>query len=629
APPIIPVFPGLDIEAWFGELVWLWRWSNLRFIGFYLAHDRSNNQTTWTDHWHDLQDVGWGLVPFYLPFADTEIAQMAAADGAAHGRHAVANARRARLERGAAIYLDIETQVLGEANDAGFMRYINNWFAAVRAGGYTPGTYCSNLDASRILGPDFRDSRPVLFPFSIPRPTRAVWDDANHQLTPPLPATWDVLRDPAWAGNANTIGSQYDWFNSKRDRKGFHWATAAGGAGALRNADWDVAKVWDPSHPRAAATLAIAADRDVRHAHRVFTVKTDRIELRERATMAPIPATARNLELGPADIGPVPRATESGYDAASAAACSRRGGCTDLFLQGQDGIFRTIWTTDRETFPRHGWPLHPEPARRGSPIAAVSRELDQIDVFYISRQHQLVTQWWHPSAADWRRNKRVIAGPLVAGGSNLAVVGRGASGSPPSQLDVFYVSLDYSRPYAAPAKWNDAWQVVHASWAQATDWAVRPIRDLVQPAAASGLAAARDAWGRLDLVVQTRDRRELKHATLDPASGAWTVAAGPGPLPADGDRPMWWMSFGLAVFERVLLLVGVTSSGALAWATHTPGVWSRVELDAAPFTPGRPLALAHRGGGYLDVVGLTEDGDFETRTLEILRGGRVILLPVR
>jgi hypothetical protein len=628
APPIVPVFPGLDISTWDAKLVWLWRWSNLRFMGFYLAHHAGQTRTTWTNHWHDLQDIGWGLVPFYLPFSDAHINNMATADGTAHGQEAVALARAARLESGAAIYLDIESPVLGAANNAGFTRYINNWFAAVRAGGYTPGAYCSRLDAPRILGAAFRANRPVLFPFSIARRTRAVWDDARHQLTPPLPTTWDAGTDPTWAVDANTIGSQYDWFNAKRDRKSYTWVSATGANAGTRDADWDVAKVWNPSHPRVAASVAIAPDRQAPHAMRIFTVATDRIEFRDVPAAAAMPA-ARNLGLGPADIGPTPSATDSGFDAASAAACSRRGSCADVFCQGLDGVIRTTWITDRETFPRHPWPLHPEAARRGSPIAAVCRETDQIDVFYVNREHQLVTQWWHPRALDWAQNRRVLAGPLVAGASNLAAVKRAAGNSPRSQLDVFYVSLDYTRPYAEPTRWNDAWRVVHATWSQAVDWQVQPIDGLDQPAAASGVAAAGDAWGRLNVVVQTRDRRGLRHATRTALNGSsWQIADGPGPLPALAGVQMWWMTFSLAVFENMLLLVGITNSGAIAWATHTPGVWSGVQLEASRFSTARPFGLAHRGGGMLDVIGLTEDGDLVWRTLQVYRDGRVTLLPL-
>jgi hypothetical protein len=50
-------------------------------------------------------------------------------------------------------------------------------------------------------------------------------------------------------------------------------------------------------------------------------------------------------------------------------------------------------------------------------------------------------------------------------------------------------------------------------------------------------------------------------------------------------------------------------------------------VGAAQFSTARPLALAHRDGGRLDVVGLSEDGDFVRRTFEVFRDGRVNLLP--
>jgi hypothetical protein len=626
APAVIPIFPGLDISAWDGRLVRLWRWSNLRFIGFYLAHGAGQTSTTWTDHWRDLKDVGWGVVPFYLPFSSTNIDRMATADGTAHGREAVTLARAARFETGAAIYLDIESPVLGRRNAADFTRYINAWFAAVRTGGYTPGAYCSRLDASGLLGAAFAANRPVLFPFSIGgKKTRALWDDALHQLTPPLPSTWDVGTDPAWATNLNTIGSQYDWFNSERERKEFSWPSATGANTPGRSVDWDVAKVWDPSHPRASAVVVLAADRAGTGAARIFTVATDRLYFRDVPAAGPFPAAAQDLPLGPSDIGPTPSATESGFDAAHAAACSRRAGNADLFVQGLDGIVRTTWINERERFVPHPWPLHPIPARRGTPMAAVCRETDQIDVFYVNRDHQLVTQWWSPSALTWQNNRRVIAGPLVAGGSNLAAVKRAGGTTPRSQLDVFYISLDYARAYAAAPAWNDAWRVVHATWAQGTDWQVRPIAGLDNPAAASGVAAAGDAWGRLNVMVQTRDRRGLRHGVRTALTGStWEIADGPAMAP---NETAWWTTFGLAVFENMLLFVGITSAGAIGWATHRPGVWARVQLAASTFSTGRPIALVHRGGGLLDVNGLTAEGAFVRRTLRVLADGRVELQP--
>jgi hypothetical protein len=639
APAVVPVFPGFDVNAWDDHLVWLWRWSNLRFVGFYLAHlagspadfaRQRQRRSTWLEHWHDLKDIGWGLAPFWVPF--TSGSRMATADGAVHGNQALAWAREARLERGAVIYLDIEGQVFDGTQDAALIRYMNAWFRTVRDGGYVPGAYCSRLDASRLLGADFRDTQPLLYPVSIATRTRADWNDTTFQLTPTLPGTWDDVggrrRDPTWAPNAKTVGCQYDWFREGRDRTLFHWPSATGRQDTSRDVDWGVAKAFDPSHYKAAGAVAAATGNGPPRRLHAFCVRGDRIEHLHRPATATGFEPAVNLGLGPADIGPTPSAERNGFDPSSAAAVSRRAAHADLFVLGLDGFVRTTWVTDRETFPRHPWALHPDrPARKGSPLAAVSREIDQLDVFYVGGDHQLVTQWWSPSALNWARNRRTLAGPLVAGGSNIAALGQPPAGTTPGRLDVFYVSLDYGRAYAAPPAWNNAWQVVHGLWTTAADWRLAPIAGLDNPAAATGVAAARDTQGTVHVVVQTRDRLGLRHATLAPAGARWNVGAGPGPLPAlrGEDLAPWWMSLHLAVCPNLVLLVGMTSAAQIAWASWAAGRWSAVQTAAARFSTGRPLALALRAGGFVDAIGLTEGGELLTRSFEVARDGTVRL----
>src|SRR5262249_36048300 len=198
-----------------------------------------------------------------------------------------------------------------------------DWFAAVRAAGYTPGSYCSRLDAGRLLGPEFRLSRPVLWPFSIPVHTRAAWNDDTHVLEPPLPATWNVGKgsDTGWAVDQDTVGCQYDWFRRDRDMHGFHWPTATGASatgsdpGSFRDVDWDVAKVPARSHPRAAAVVTVAPDRGTPDALRMITVSTERLQYRDRSASGAVLA-ARDLNLAPGDIGPPPPASASGFDPA-------------------------------------------------------------------------------------------------------------------------------------------------------------------------------------------------------------------------------------------------------------------------------------------------------------------------
>ena len=94
------MFPGFDVSDWDDNIVWLWRWSNLRTIDVYLSHIAGSKSTSWTRRWHDLKDQGWGLVPIWLPFAWNHVADMAAADGNDHGRTAVSRARQAQVEHG-------------------------------------------------------------------------------------------------------------------------------------------------------------------------------------------------------------------------------------------------------------------------------------------------------------------------------------------------------------------------------------------------------------------------------------------------------------------------------------------------------------------------------------------------
>lgn len=616
------MFPGFDVSDWDDNIVWLWRWSNLRTIDVYLSHIAGSKSTSWTRRWHDLKDQGWGLVPIWLPFAWNHVADMAAADGNDHGRTAVSRARQAQVEHGAAIYLDIEAPVLtGDVTSTrGFVQYITNWLRTVADAGYTPGVYCSRLDTKRMLGAEFRSLAPALFPFSIPGNTRAKWDEATWTLTPATADTWPLGNDQAWGLDARTIGCQFDWFNSDRDRKSFPWPTADGRASSSRRSiDFDMSKVPDPSHPWAPSVVAISGDRDNPATIDVFTIQPAGISHDQR-TPDGRRVPGQDLVFGAADIGPKPAKEVDGFDSAFAAAVSRRTGCVDLFLLGQDGYVRTLWSNASEVFPKHTWPLNPSTlARRGSPIAAVSRELDQLDVFYFDNDHRLTTQWWNPAATDWSKNVRTLDGPLAAGGTNLVALARAGDASNPSRLDVLYTGLDYSRN-SSNHKWSDGFTVVHATWSATADWQVAAIAGITRPAAASGIAATRDAGGTIHAVVQRRDRSALQHAMLAPGSANWTVAAGPGALDADVDRATWWMTLQLVALPGFIALVGVTSAGTLAWSTYQSR-WSKPATGSATFASNRFLALAPRADGTLDVLGIDEAGKPLQRTLTFSRTG--------
>jgi len=639
------MYPGLDISEWDGRLVWLWRRSNLRAIGFYLAHHVGTDATitTWTRHLHDLRDIGWEVIPFWLPFKDDEVETlMRTSNGSEHGRIAAANARNARLEQGATIYLDIENAIDLESKHSPFVPYVANWMKALRDAGYFPGVYCSRLNASSILErSEFRPFDPAVWAVSVAGATRAEWDDTRFQLTPLVATDWPV-RDPKddgrWAGARFTIGCQIDWFNAARDRKIFHWPNATGGQDGFRDVDWDMAKIFDPSHPRSASTCAVTRDRDNLEWVYVMIVNAETLALLERTSLGRFLAI-QELSLGPSDIGPHPDPPLAGFDPVTAAAASRRRAHCDFFVLGQDGFLRTLWMSESEQFPSHSWPVNPRnPARQGSPVAAVSRTLDQLDIFYVDQHHQLVTLWWNPGATRWDLNVRVLPGPtstsaenlLVAGGSNLAALPAAFDAQRPSdRLDVFYVSLNFTQPYADPERdrrWSDAFGVTHAVWTTRSDWRLAQIPDLSGVAAKSGIAAARDAAGSIHLIVQRRDRAGLVHAILSGAGGAgWTIQNGPGPIPLDQGRTRWWMSLHLVPFDERMLLFGMTNASALAWSLYADGRWSSVEAAAVRFSTTRPLGYSQRGVVALDIIGISEDGNVSGRSLALSPAGGIIL----
>lgn len=640
------MFPGLDVSEWDPHMVWLWQWSNLRLIGFYLAHGAGQTLTRWTPHRHDFFDLGWGIVPFWLPFSDDNIDAMKTSNGTAHGQEAVARARDARVERGATLYLDVENQIDLTTKNSPFLPYLVGWMAAVRAAGYAPGVYCTRLNAGQFLNrSEFQPFHPVVWPVSVHATTRADWDDDHYQLGPVTPDKWPVNDSPPdpdggeWAASDSAVGCQYDWFNDQRDRKIFHWPDANGHHDGSRDVDWDVSRVFDPAHPQAAGAFAMAPDQALPDYAYVLGTRTTGLEYFERTTSGRF-ATGQSLTLRPGDLGPQPTPQVDGFDSVWVAGASRRHGHVDFFLLGQDKFIRTAWINDREKFPVHPWPLNPQnPARKGSPIVAVSRALDLLDVFYVDQDHHLVTQWWNPRATQWPLNRRVLpqqaqpAGEnnLVSGGSNLAALPSPQDGMRvEDRLDVFYVSLNYAVPYGgdqASAKWNNAWNVVHARWSSGSDWQVSRIPDLTRVAAGSGIAAVRDGAGAIHLMVQSRDRSSLSHAVLGPAADAtWSIRSGPGPIPLDAARrPCWWMSLSLCSIGNRLILFGMSNTQSLCWALFENDRWSSVVTATVNFAPTRPLAFAKRGAFAIDLVGIAEDGHLMGHSLNIGQGGAVNL----
>jgi hypothetical protein len=598
-------YPGLDVDRWDDRLIWLWQRSNLRFCGFYLAHDRGANGSSWTTHWHDLRDVGWGAFPLWVPFPSTAIDLMKTADGQAHGRHAAALAEAAGLEKGAVLYLDIENQVFGNDKHSPFLPYVIAWMTAVTAARYRPGAYCSFLDVTRegLLSPALDRLRPVLFPFCVAPDTRARFDRDTFTLPPAPFRSWPFdRRNSGWQDSPAVIGCQYDWYRAGRTDQTFDWPDKDGRRNRrdARDVDWDAAKVFDPAHPRAAGTVAAAPDKDAPDWMSLYVVRPTLIEKSARGRDGR-PAPSIELALTPADIGPAPAPELDGFDANGAAAVSRRTDHHDLFVLGLDGLVRTAWVSPREERPRHPWPLNPgQPARKGSPLAAVSRVPDQVDVFYVDRSHLLVTQWWHPSRPEWARQRRVIGGPPVAGASALGVLPAPTdAAAAPDRLDVFYVTFDHSLPGSAGSAWPDRWQPAHAFWTSRADWQTEIIT------VPGGIAARQRRRGRPDRGPDDPPRRPAPGPPrADPriAGRGRRLAGRSGPEPvraglvvdepaAGGERRH---PRARRDDERGAAWLGDLDRGALVAGRHRRG--GLLDRTAADLCPPRPHPRHHRPG---------------------------------
>ena len=126
------------------------------------------------------------------------------------------------------------------------------------------------------------------------------------------------------------------------------------------------------------------------------------------------------------------------------ASVSRDPNQMDVFWVGPDGAIGSMWWnaapgqswSDHQPFPVTG----PGVARAGSPVAALSRNAHHMDVFWIGPDGAITSTWWDGAPGqNWSDHQPfAISGPNAAGpGSGLSAVSRD-----PNQMDVFWVGPD-------------------------------------------------------------------------------------------------------------------------------------------------------------------------------------------
>lgn len=608
------MFGGFDKDSYdvLGDTVMgpIRAYTNLRWVGFYLSHGPLGGGSTWTKRhptrspavstWRFLKSEGWGMAPVFVGRqfgADAAHNPNWTRDnGIIDGQHAVAlaNANDAGnlvdIELGATLYIDLEAD--GFASVQAAVIYLRAWFDTVRAAGYRPGVYCLYRDPAIHLA--FESDGKLLrqlFPdvaiwfVRVPGTQPKVYEESTGWLT-----VMGVQHFQEPDGSLPLFGyvaSQYAWYNDARPPHTF--ARLRTGSGTTHNVapiDFDASRIPDPSHPEDRSAIALSAFRP--GAPAAFALAPNIVAWQFfdgnwgdwgqgicQASDAPL-----------ADFG-----HGKWFDMQAMGAASRQDGLIDIFGTGIDGAVWTAWRTpDQPGGPEGVWSTVPQliaptrAARHGSAIAAVSRRLDVLDVFYFNVNHELATTWWNPGDQNWLgHNMPITAGFGFAPASNIEAL---VSPTDTERLDVFAIDSSNTLRWV---QWRNsgAWQNVTV-----------PLGGAVDPA-----IGVYGAWfgGQMHLVVGLRDGTliHLRHPDGNLAVAWETVVSLPNISPFG--RPV-----GVTVDAVVSSLIAalVTSRQTLVWLAFENGVWGAPGFDAAnpPYSSSGRIVSHRFDDNSLDIM---------------------------
>ena len=142
-------------------------------------------------------------------------------------------------------------------------------------------------------------------------------------------------------------------------------------------------------------------------------------------------------------------------------AVSRSKDKVDIFVTGMDG---GVWTAAWEPSFKDGWhgwwKIRDAKAPLGAYVGVVSREADKLDVFVTDVNKKILTAQWEPSFADGWHGWWHVKGGLAQPGSPVTAVSRRAG-----QIDAFVIGLD-GKPWTAawqpalkPGTWQGWWRI--------------------------------------------------------------------------------------------------------------------------------------------------------------------------
>jgi hypothetical protein len=125
----------------------------------------------------------------------------------------------------------------------------------------------------------------------------------------------------------------------------------------------------------------------------------------------------------------------------------------DIFVVGLDGrVYTAAWQPDFTDWWHGWWPIGDIRVPQGSPVHAVSRSADKLDIFVTDVNGAIFTAAWEPSFTDWWHGWWELNGGRAAPGAPVTAVSRSAD-----KLDVFVVGNDQR-------VWTAAWEPSFPDW---------------------------------------------------------------------------------------------------------------------------------------------------------------------
>ena len=282
------------------------------------------------------------------------------------------------------------------------------------------------------------------------------------------------------------------------------------------------------------------------------------------------------------------------------AAVSRDAGHLDLFTAGNDGVVYTEWwnTANDWSGAQHDWLRIGGYFPIGSPVSAVSRAADKLDVFVTGNDGIVYTSWW-VAGADWtgRANDWLPIGGVFPPGAPLAVEARTSS-----SLDLFVVGND-GIVYTS-------WWVVGEDWSGLEVW--RPLvgETFVRgtsPASVSRSASHLDVFAvGGDGIVYTASWQDGVGWSSD--QGGWRAIGGtfqPGaPIGAVARTPE---NLDLFVVGNDGIVYTSWWMAGQDWSGHQN--WRPI---GGTFPVGAPVAAVSRTPGNIDLFVVGNDGNVYT-----------------